>query len=52
MQQEVHEERYFVAIQHIGAAEGTASTCQVVGIYSSAEGPDTEKRQIELLSHA
>lgn len=46
MQQQVHEERYLVAKQHIGAVEGAAGTCQVVGIYSSTEGSNTKRWQI------
>lgn len=50
MQQQVHEQRYLVAKQHIGAVEGAAGTCQVVGIYSSTEGSNTERWQT-LINH-
>ena len=43
MQQQVHEERYLVAKQHIGAVEWAAGTSQVVGIHSSTEGSNTER---------
>lgn len=46
MQQQVHEECYLVAKQHIGAAGGAAGTRQVVGIYSSTEGSNTERWQM------
>lgn len=38
MQQQVHEEHYLVAKQHIWAVEGATGTCQVVDIYSRAKG--------------
>lgn len=50
MQQQVHEECYLVAKQHIGAVEGAAGTCQVVGIYSCTEGPNTERWQ-SIINH-
>ena len=43
MQQQVHEERDLVAEQHVGAVDGAAGTCQVVVIYSSTEGSNTER---------
>ncbi len=43
MQQQVHEECYLVAEQHIGAVEGAAGTCQAVGVYSSTERSNTNR---------
>lgn len=43
MQKQVHEESYLVAKQHIGTVEVATGTCQVVGIYSSTERPNTER---------
>lgn len=47
MQKQVHEEGYFVAVQYVGAVDGAAGACQVVGVHGGAEGPDAgdEKRQ-------
>lgn len=40
MQQQVHEEGYFVAVQHVGAVDGAAGARQVVGVHGGAEGPE------------
>lgn len=47
MQQQVHEEGYFVAVQHVGAVDGAAGARQVVGVDGGAEGPDTEEQKTE-----
>lgn len=50
MQQQVHEEGYFVAVQYVGAVDGAAGACQVVGVHGGAEGPDVEEKKTESLS--
>lgn len=48
MHQQVNEQHYLVAKQHIGTVEGAAGTCQVVGVYSSTQRSDrkTDKHTI------
>ena len=46
MQKQVHEESNLVAKQHIGAVEGAAGTCQVVGVCSSTEGSNRQMKKI------
>lgn len=45
MQQQVHEEGYFVAVQYVGAVDGAAGAGQVVGVDGGAEGPDAEEQK-------
>lgn len=51
MQQQVHEEGYFVAVQYVGAVDGAAGARQVVGVHGGAEGPGAEEKKTESLSH-
>lgn len=50
MQQQVHEEGYFVAVQYVGAVDGAAGARQVVGVHGGAEGPDAEEKTTESLT--
>lgn len=45
MQQQVHEEGYFVAVQYVGAVDRAAGAGQVVGVDGGAEGPDAEEQK-------
>lgn len=45
VQQQVHEEGYFVAVQHVGAVDGAAGARQVVGVDGGAQGPDAEEQK-------
>lgn len=50
MQKQVHEESNLVAKQHIRAVEGTAGTCQVVGVCSSTEGSNIDRWKRSLIT--
>lgn len=47
MQEQVHEEGYFVAVQYVGAVDRAAGARQVVRVDGGAEGPGAEEEKTQ-----